>query len=286
LAEFFGVEMRFKRYGSELATRVATHRYAWKPLHLLSRQSLAAIQNLLPNSKIDLRRFRPNMVLDLYGFPGVVPEYNLIGREFWIGGVRLRGTEATGRCSFTTLAQRELPEDRTILRALMRDFGKNFGIYCEVVAPGEVHLGDNLKMLEDIHEKVAARKPVHGANVETSPPSAGSQVPAFRIPIGAVGAFTPYSIRRISVEQIGIVAIVYEGGRFYAIDDRCPHSAASLSEGFVEGGRIVCPVHFAEFNLQTGKAFNEPQGCGNVKCYTLEQLEGELFLCPDSAKRG
>ena len=42
-------------------------------------------------------------------------------------------------------------------------------------------------------------------------------------------------------------------GRYFAIDDVCPHRGGPLSEGELEGGAVVCPWHGAMFDLATGK---------------------------------
>lgn len=129
-------------YGTEVDGRTADHRYQLAPLHLVSEQSLRMLEQLLPGSNVDVRRFRPNLVVDLAGpSSDSPPEYQLIGRTFRIGGVLLRGTRKTARCSFTTLAQAGLPEDREVLRKLISHFGKDFGIYCEVVEPGKLEQG-------------------------------------------------------------------------------------------------------------------------------------------------
>lgn len=60
------------------------------------------------------------------------------------------------------------------------------------------------------------------------------------------------------------------GGQLYAVNDRCPHADASLSEGFMESGRIVCPLHFAEFDLKSGQPHNVPPGCGRLPRYRIE----------------
>ena len=45
---------------------------------------------------------------------------------------------------------------------------------------------------------------------------------------------------------------------YYAIDDICTHEFALLSDGFVEGCEIECPLHMARFDLRTGKAVAPP----------------------------
>jgi 3-phenylpropionate/trans-cinnamate dioxygenase ferredoxin subunit len=44
-----------------------------------------------------------------------------------------------------------------------------------------------------------------------------------------------------------------EDGELYAIDDTCTHQDASLSEGWLEGCLVECPLHAASFDLRTGQ---------------------------------
>ncbi|GHE02534.1 bifunctional 3-phenylpropionate/cinnamic acid dioxygenase ferredoxin subunit [Streptomyces alanosinicus] len=44
-----------------------------------------------------------------------------------------------------------------------------------------------------------------------------------------------------------------EDGALYAIDDTCTHQDASLSEGWLEGCLVECPLHAASFDLRTGE---------------------------------
>ena len=47
-------------------------------------------------------------------------------------------------------------------------------------------------------------------------------------------------------------------GTFYAMDDRCGHMNALLSMGKLEGKYVICPFHFAEFDITTGKKVKDP----------------------------
>lgn len=118
-------------------------RYNVAPLHLLSVQAMDSLRRRLPGAVLDERRFRPNILLDMPSADDI-PEYALIGQEFTLGAVRLRGMRPCVRCAFTTLEIEDLPEDASILRTLNRTFERNFGIYCEVVAGGTLSLGDRL----------------------------------------------------------------------------------------------------------------------------------------------
>jgi NAD(P)H-dependent nitrite reductase small subunit len=48
------------------------------------------------------------------------------------------------------------------------------------------------------------------------------------------------------------------GEEFYATDNVCSHEYALLSEGWVEGGCVECPLHAAQFDIKTGKALCAP----------------------------
>ncbi|GGT30379.1 bifunctional 3-phenylpropionate/cinnamic acid dioxygenase ferredoxin subunit [Streptomyces purpureus] len=49
------------------------------------------------------------------------------------------------------------------------------------------------------------------------------------------------------------IAVFNADGELYAIDDTCTHQDASLSEGWLEGRLIECPLHGAAFDLRTGR---------------------------------
>ena len=49
-----------------------------------------------------------------------------------------------------------------------------------------------------------------------------------------------------------------EDGEIFAIDDTCTHQDASLSDGWLEGCEVECPLHSSRFDLRTGKADGPP----------------------------
>ena len=46
------------------------------------------------------------------------------------------------------------------------------------------------------------------------------------------------------------VALFNLDGNYYAIHDVCTHAEASLCEGSIAGDEVLCPLHFASFNIQ------------------------------------
>jgi nitrite reductase/ring-hydroxylating ferredoxin subunit len=65
-------------------------------------------------------------------------------------------------------------------------------------------------------------------------------------------------------------------GNYYALEDVCPHADALLSQGFVEGEEIECPLHGARFHIPTGKCTREPGG-RDLACYEARR-EGDRIL--------
>jgi 3-phenylpropionate/trans-cinnamate dioxygenase ferredoxin subunit len=54
------------------------------------------------------------------------------------------------------------------------------------------------------------------------------------------------------------VCVVRLDEEVFAVADICSHSEASLSEGEVNGEKIECWLHGAEFSLRTGEALTPP----------------------------
>ena len=78
----------------------------------------------------------------------------------------------------------------------------------------------------------------------------------------------------VGVEIEGREIAVYNlKGRFYATDNICTHEHACLSQGFVIGDVIECPLHQGRFHIPTG----EPKGAPvhiRLKTYPVK-VEGE-----------
>lgn len=54
------------------------------------------------------------------------------------------------------------------------------------------------------------------------------------------------------------IVVIHASDAFHAIDDECPHQGAALSDGVVDGGLIICPLHYWEFEYETGACLEEP----------------------------
>jgi uncharacterized protein len=117
------------------------------PLHLLTTALLREIAIHNPGADFDVRRFRPNILIESDEGVRGFAEAEWSGREIAIGDSRIALTIPTMRCVMTTLAQEGLRKDATVLRTIVRDAEQNLGIYANVAQPGKIALGDPVTLL-------------------------------------------------------------------------------------------------------------------------------------------
>lgn len=63
----------------------------------------------------------------------------------------------------------------------------------------------------------------------------------------------------IGTEALGVPIALYSiGGEVFATYDMCSHGKARLSDGYLEGKEIECPLHQGTFDICTGEAMKAP----------------------------
>jgi uncharacterized protein YcbX len=112
------------------------------PLHLLTTASMRELGRLNSSSQFDVRRFRPNFLIESDAAASGFVERDWCGRTLAIGGARVKVEMPVVRCVMTTLPQDELPKDPLVLRTIVRHADQSVGVYGEVMAAGSVALGD------------------------------------------------------------------------------------------------------------------------------------------------
>ncbi|MEM1022377.1 MAG: Rieske (2Fe-2S) protein [Myxococcota bacterium] len=97
--------------------------------------------------------------------------------------------------------------------------------------------------------------------------------PGPRVDIGPVEGFGD-GPRAVLIDGERYLVLRHEG-RWTAIDGICPHRGGLLSEGVVEEGCVVCPIHSWKFALRDGQAV---LGRGQLQLHRVELDEGRLWL--------
>jgi uncharacterized protein YcbX len=146
----------------EFGSPVGTYFDAF-PLMIMSRQSLDTLAAAAPESQIDVRRFRPNLLVDIDvdaaaaaaaadsesdSAQGGFPEQDWIGRKLRIGSATLQIAMECPRCVMTTHGFADIPKDPTIMRTLVKEAGGNLGVYASVETPGEISTGDAIEVVD------------------------------------------------------------------------------------------------------------------------------------------
>ncbi|MBO4257799.1 bifunctional 3-phenylpropionate/cinnamic acid dioxygenase ferredoxin subunit [Streptomyces griseorubiginosus] len=73
------------------------------------------------------------------------------------------------------------------------------------------------------------------------------------------------------------IAVFRDGDEFFAVDDRCTHQEAYLSDGFVEDGTVECPLHASCFDLRTGRP-SGPPALQPVRTHPVIVRDGSVFV--------
>ena len=117
------------------------------PLMIMTTSALRSLEAALPGSNVDVRRFRPSLVVDTGDADGH-PERDWIGRRVRIGDTVVAIEGGCPRCVMVTRRIDDaVPQDRTILRHIVRDLGQDVGVYATVVEPGRLAAGDDVELL-------------------------------------------------------------------------------------------------------------------------------------------
>lgn len=107
------------------------------PLHLLTLGDLARLREERPDLHWDVRRFRPNVVLD--GARGELEP----GRRLRLGAVEVEVTVGCSRCVMTTRPQPGgLERELDVLRHVARNHDNVVGVRARVIRPGRLRVGD------------------------------------------------------------------------------------------------------------------------------------------------
>lgn len=79
-----------------------------------------------------------------------------------------------------------------------------------------------------------------------------------------------------------LIAVFCDKGRYFAIDDVCPHMGASLSGGHLENGVVTCPWHAWRFRVSDGTWADNPRI--KIGSYPVQIQGDEIQVAVENAK--
>jgi len=113
-------------------------------IHILTTSTINRLRELYPEGRFEVRRFRPNIVIESASSSSSGEEEKDFIENLWIGkklrigeDIVLRVTGPCTRCVMTTLPQADLPKDLGILRTTARYNHVNAGVYASVLHDGD-----------------------------------------------------------------------------------------------------------------------------------------------------
>ena len=116
-------------------------------IHILTTSTINRLRELHPEGRFEVRRFRPNVVVESASGERDFIENSWIGKRLTIGeDIVLRITGPCTRCVMITLPQSDLPKDLGILHTVARYNQVNVGVYASVLRGGTIHRGDTVRL--------------------------------------------------------------------------------------------------------------------------------------------
>ncbi len=113
-------------------------------VHLLTTATTDRLRELYPEGRFEVRRFRPNLVIEPSQPVKDFVENGWVGRMLRVGEeVRLKVITSCSRCVMTTLAQGDLPRDLGVLRTAARYNKVKVGVYASVERGGIIKRADS-----------------------------------------------------------------------------------------------------------------------------------------------
>ena len=117
------------------------------PLMVMTTSALTAMKAAVPDSVVDIKRFRPSLVVDSGDADGH-PEFSWKNSRVAIGSAVIEILDPCPRCVMVTRAiNKDIPADRAVLRHIVRDLNQSVGVYARVLSPGKCSVGDEIRFL-------------------------------------------------------------------------------------------------------------------------------------------
>lgn len=81
----------------------------------------------------------------------------------------------------------------------------------------------------------------------------------------------------VNVNGMKLALFHLETGAIHATANVCTHEFALLTDGWLEGCEIECPLHAGRFDIRTGAVLSAPAEC-DLAVFKVEIREGEIFV--------
>jgi len=103
-----------------------------------------------------------------------------------------------------------------------------------------------------------------------------AQVTPDFIPVTTASGLAPGAMTWVVVDRERVLLANVDGA-FYALQDACGHRQMPLSKGTLAGHVVECPLHFATFDVRTGKLLSGPTSA-DVPTYEVQVKDDTVYV--------
>ena len=96
------------------------------------------------------------------------------------------------------------------------------------------------------------------------------------VPVAQAADLAPGQMTFVAIDRVRLVLANVDGA-FYALRDVCGHRNAPLSRGKLVGHLVECPLHFATFDVRTGKLADGPVSA-DVPAHQVKVEGGTVYV--------
>jgi 3-phenylpropionate/trans-cinnamate dioxygenase ferredoxin subunit len=95
--------------------------------------------------------------------------------------------------------------------------------------------------------------------------------------VAGTGDLAPGELKRVEIGDVALCLAHVKDGGFCAVADLCTHEEIELSDGYLDGDEIECPMHGSRFHVATGAVRGLPAN-RPVRAYAVEVDGDDLII--------
>jgi nitrite reductase/ring-hydroxylating ferredoxin subunit len=96
------------------------------------------------------------------------------------------------------------------------------------------------------------------------------------LPVANIAELAPGQMKWVAVAGERVL-LANVDGTFHAIADVCGHKRAPLSRGRLLGHIVECPLHFAQYDLRTGRLIDGP-AAADVAVFAVRVVGDTVYI--------
>jgi len=118
------------------------------PFHIITTATMQHFKQLRPEADWDIRRFRPNIVIQTIDDTSGLAEQDWLDKTLHIGNTSINCSSTAPRCGAVTRQQQSISFDKSMLRTIVKEADQNLGIYGDISGDAILYVGDDVYLSE------------------------------------------------------------------------------------------------------------------------------------------